>query len=306
MSKSQKKSKDKLELQFHSKESTLSVRQFSIHESISGLFSVEVVARSQKADIDLDSIVGKRASLRLDTGKAKVKDSVRYWTGICSHMELAHSETSSGGIKAESTYVLHIVPALWLLSQRTNFRIFQHKNVPDIVDELLEDWKDWKIDAAWKLDRSKYPKLEYKVQYDENDFDFLARIVAEAGIAFTFPDNNKDGSKVTFCDNLHALSPRKDKLKFVDNPNQASELEFIADVELRHEVNAGAYVIRDSDFRKPTFGLYGKSTTAPKPEDKYEIFDYRPGAFVAEVKDGGKDTPVADGNGVARHDPIFG
>jgi len=306
MSKSQNKSKNKLELQFHSKESTLSVRQFSIHESISGLFSVEVMARSEKADIDLNSIVGKQASLKLDTGKAKVKDSIRYWTGICSHMELAHSETSSGGVKAESTYVLHIVPTAWLLTQRTNFRIFQHKNVPDIVDELLEDWKDWKIEATWKLDRSKYPKLEYKVQYDESDFDFLARIVAEAGISYNFPDNNKEGSKLTFCDNFHALSPRKDKLKFTDNPNQASELEFIADVELRHEVNVGAYVIRDYDFRKPTFGLYGKSTAAPDPESKYEIFDYRPGAFVAEVKDGGKDTPVADGNGVARHDPVFG
>jgi len=53
-----------LELAFECGESSLSVRHFRIDEAISKLFTVKVVARSPAADIDLEKIVGRPASLR--------------------------------------------------------------------------------------------------------------------------------------------------------------------------------------------------------------------------------------------------
>ncbi len=292
----------KLELKFHSGESSLSVRQFSITEAVSELFAVEVMARSPKADIDLESIVGKSASLRIDLGKKHVKDGVRYWTGLCNHIELIHAEQGRGE-QGLSTYSLRIVPDLWLLSQRTNYRIFQHKSIPDIVDDLLEPWK---IKPVWKVDRSKYTKFEYKVQYGEADYDFMARLLTEAGIAFTFPDDNDNGSRVTFSDSLNENKPRANKLRYVDQPSQAAESEFITELDLTHEAKSGQVTIRDFDFRNPKFNLSGTAKVDQKPEDNYELYEYRPGGFLRQTEKPSSDTPQADGKGAPRHDPQFG
>src|ERR1044071_1297138 len=104
-----------LELSFESKEGSLSVRRFAVHEGMSSLFSVSVWARSPNDDIDLETLVGRKAELRMASGSRFVFGSgARRWTGVCSHMELVQAEST--GL---STYYLRIVPRLWLLTQRT-------------------------------------------------------------------------------------------------------------------------------------------------------------------------------------------
>ena len=82
-----------LKLTFACGEDSLSVRDFSVSEAVSGLFRVEVLARSKKHDIDLEQLVGKEASLRIDSGKKHVGDGVRFWGGLCRHVEQLQAET---------------------------------------------------------------------------------------------------------------------------------------------------------------------------------------------------------------------
>src|SRR5262245_38550351 len=123
-----------LELSFASKQDTLSVREFAVREQISGLFDVQVIARSELDDIDLDSIVGHGAAFKIVTGIRNTLVPSRVWTGICSHMEQLQPEPSRSGAKALSTYHLRIVPAFWRTTLRKNSRIFQHKTIPEIVE----------------------------------------------------------------------------------------------------------------------------------------------------------------------------
>jgi len=279
----------------------LSVRRFSVHESISSLFSISVWARSSNPSVDLEAIVGGPASIRVTSGyKFARLGGARLWTGICNHIEQVQAEVSDKGL---STYLIRIVPTLWLLTQRRNYRIFQHRNIPDIVGALLDEWG---IRPDWQIARESYPKLEYKAQYGESDYDFFCRLLEEAGIAFTFPDDDNLGSKVTLSDALHQSEPRPGgPVIYVDNPNQASEREFVTRVRLSHEVRPGAHTIRDYDFRNPGFALFGEGPKAASPEDRYEQYHYKPGAFLVET---GKsaETPVADDKGVARHDQKAG
>jgi type VI secretion system secreted protein VgrG len=288
-----------LDLSFESGESSLSVRRFTVHEAISSLFTVSVWARSKNESIDLEGLVGKGAGLRIVAGyKWALGGGARYWTGICSYIEQVHAEPT--GL---STYYLRIVPKLWLLTQRKGHRIYQHLSIPDIVDKLLGEWT---ITPTWDIDRGSYPKLEYKVQYGESDFSFMSRLIEEAGIAFTFPDNDAKGSLLTFSDKLQSGQARSGPpVHFVDNPNQAAEKEFVTHVRIAHEVKPGASTFRDYDFRNPAFQLFGEATKAPAPEDKYEQYTYDPGAFLIEGAKGG-DTPTADDKGVARYEQKYG
>ena len=160
----------------------LSVRRFSAAESTSALFTVSVWVRAANPEIDLEAIVGKEASLHVVQGaRFTLGMGSRTWKGVCAYAEQVQAEPT--GL---STYYLRIVPRLWLLTQRQNYRIFQHLSIPDIADQLLAEWS---IEPEWHIDRGQYPKLEYKVQYGESDYAFLCRLLEEAGIAFTFADD---------------------------------------------------------------------------------------------------------------------
>ena len=275
----------------------LSVRRFSAQESASSLFSVSVWARCANAEIDLEAVVGKEASLHIIHGtRFTAGMGSRMWKGVCAYAEQVQAEPT--GL---STYYVRIVPKMYLLTQRRNYRVFQHINIPDIVDKILGEWS---VEHDWKADRGKYPKLEYKVQYGESDYSFVSRLLEEAGIAFVFADPGASGTKLTLDDKLHARDARP-TLPFSDNPNQASEKEFITHVKLSHEVRPGAHTIRDYDFRNPGYPLFTEAPKAKAPEDFYEQYQYKPGALLIE-KGGEGGTPVADDQGTARYVEAYG
>src|SRR6185503_3093456 len=288
-----------LDLTFASGETSLSVSRFSVHEGISSLFTVSIWALSDNPSIDLESIVGKDASFHADSGSASSPlGGSRLWTGLCSYMQLARAEPAG-----KSTYHLRIVPRLWLLTQRRGYHIHQHVSIPDIADRILGDWS---ITPVWQIARASYPKLEYKVQYGESDYDFLSRLLEEAGIAFTFPEDPVNGSRLTLDDKLHAGAPRATPpLPYADHPSGAPGNEFVTQVHLGHDVRPGAHAIRDDDFRNPGVKLLGEADKAPAPEDRLEQYDYQPGAFLVQTG-GPPDTPADDDKGVYRYDQPFG
>jgi type VI secretion system secreted protein VgrG len=114
-----------LELTLASDESSLSVRRFSVHEAVSSLFTVSIWARSENPAIDFEAIIGKPASFRLERGVAHARTGARLWTGVCSYIEQVRAVQPAPGQSALSTYHLRIVPELWLLTHRRNYRVFQ-------------------------------------------------------------------------------------------------------------------------------------------------------------------------------------
>src|SRR4051794_22308292 len=189
-----------LDLTFASGESSLSVSRFAVHEGVSGLFTASIWALSDDPSIDLDTIVGRWASFRAASGSTfSPLGGARLWFGVCSAMRLAKGESAG-----KSTYQLTIVPRMWLLTQRRGYRIFQHVSIPDIVDQILAEWN---LTPDWRITRGNYPLLEYKVQYGESDHAFLSRLLEEAGIAYTFPEDGVS-SRLTLDDQLHAGAPR--------------------------------------------------------------------------------------------------
>ena len=286
-----------LQLSFASGEDSLSVRRFVIHEAVSSLFSVSVWARSRNPSIDLSALVGQPAGLRIESGVRFVLKNDRIWSGLCAYAEQVEAEPAPN----LSTYLIKIVPMLWLLTKRSGHRIFQHLSVPDIVDALLAEWR---IVPTWEIDRGRYPKLEIKIQYGESDFTFVTRLLEEAGISYFFEDT-ADDTKLVFRDEPQAKSPRPDALPYVEHANEASEKEFAHRVQIGHEVRPGAFVLQDYDFRRPALKLGEEATKAAAPEDRHEQVRYEPGSYLAEIGAGGA-TPIGDDKGVARYDFGYG
>ncbi len=286
-----------LELSFASGESSLSVRNFAVHEAVSSLFMLSVIARSESPSIDLESIIGQTANMRVGNGRSEE----RLWTGIVNNIEQVQAAQPGVAGRELSTYSIRIVPKLWLLTQRTNYKIFQHMSIPDIIDALLAPWD---VECAWEVSRGSYPKLEYRVQYGESDFNFMSRLLEEAGINYTFPNDGK-GSTLTFSDKLESNPERPGgSLPYVDNPNQSAVPTFVTRVRLSRAVRPGAFTVRDYNFRNPAFDLFGDAPKTTGVESMLEQYIYHPGASLIEGGKGG-GTPTADAKGVARHDHSF-
>jgi type VI secretion system secreted protein VgrG len=300
-------------LSFDSGDTSLSVRSFRVEDAVSRPFTASVTAVSPN-QIDLETIVGRGAALALDAGFAGGRHDTRRWGGVCQHIEQVKAEPT--GL---STYELRIKPTLWLLTQRRGYRVFQHLSIPDIVDRVLSPYA---ITPTWQIDRGRYSKLWYKLQYGESDYAFFCRLLEEAGIAFTFVSSDASGAagaaggvaagtQLVIGDALEKAAPRTPALTWTDNPNTAVKQEQVTELHLSHEVRPGAYTIRDFDFRRPAFGLSGEADRAPAPETELEQYRYEPGAFLIETSRSAAvppagDTPAADDKAIARYDDKLG
>jgi type VI secretion system secreted protein VgrG len=281
-----------LELSFASKETSLSVRSFSVEHPASGLFEIGIIAASPLDDLDLDAFVGLGASFRLGAS-ASPDAATRAWTGVCAHMEQVEAE--SAGL---STYYLRIVPALWRATRRKNNRVFQHLTLPEIAGVVLGEWG---IVPVLELDASSFPRFEYRVQYAETDFAFLSRILEEAGITYVFRDPDLSANTKEEPETKLVLSTDLDRhdariggpILFFNGNNPPANKEIISSVKLAQEVRAGRLTLRDYDFRsRPDLELIAEARTLSAIEDKLEIYDYVPGAFLVEpVSMGSQATP---------------
>jgi type VI secretion system secreted protein VgrG len=104
--------------------------------------------------------------------------NLRY--GIVSEVDLEGSFSFDERVFARLR--VRVQPRAWLLTQRRNSRIFQHKYVHEIVSAVLFESG---VRHRWDL-QNTYPRRIYCTQYEETDYDFVRRLFAEEGILFYF------------------------------------------------------------------------------------------------------------------------
>ncbi len=278
----------------------LDVRRFVIREAVSEPWVVDVVALSPDPSLDLFAIIGRAATFRIESALEGARVPERRWEGVCRHAVLVQAEPT--GL---STYRFEIVAALWLLTQRSDNRIFQHLRAHELAALVASRWLV--ESAAFAVDASAHPPLPFKVQYDESDYAFFSRVLEEEGIAFTFPPDDQGQPHLTLGDRLHAGPPRE-PIAYEAKPTHIADQEAISEVRFADEVRPGAFTLRDHDLRAPGFPLFAEAKNAPAPEDRLEQYLYRPGRFLQEIVHDpagpppATGTPAADDPRIVRHD----
>jgi type VI secretion system secreted protein VgrG len=283
--------KHNLELRTNTQES-FEPREFSVKEKVNELFEVDLVVTAMNPTIDFDAIVGHPASFRIHIGNT----GVRSWNGLCSRLDQVRTDAT--GL---STYRMGIVPPMWLLTQRRNYRMFQQQSEIDIVLQVLAEWH---IEPVVRLDKSSYKKRAYRVQYAESDYSFVCRTLEGAGITFFFEQVDEQ-VQLVLTDTPHLAEPRTIPLRYHDNPNRPQETSVITSVRLGQKVRPGRYTVRDNDARlPPNYPLMASARVGEgQIDDLLERYHYVPGAFLFETEKG-EDTPVADDRGKYRSDHV--
>lgn len=152
------------------------VHAFTGREALSEPYSFDVVVTAETAaDEEVERLaLGQRAMLTWNVGAAP-----RAFRGVVAAVRLEEVHE----LRRSVQYHVRFVPRLWFLRRRRRSRIFQGLRVPEIVDAVL---REAGISTRWQLSR-EYPVREYATQYEESDYRFVSRLLAEAGIYFYFP-----------------------------------------------------------------------------------------------------------------------
>lgn len=260
------------------------IRNIIATDAIGELFEIRLFLRSMDPNLPLDSFVREEARFQI---ALSAMSPGRSWVGIVREMALM--ETQPAG---QSTYELVLVPFIWRLSERINFRVFQHKTAFEIVKLLCDEWN---VPVAPPLLSETHPTLEMRVQYGESDLNFVQRLLEEEGLDFYFDPKGL----LVVSDALQQGPKREGALRFVDLPQLSPSTAYVWTLSFSEALRSTAFAFRDHDYRvalEPP--VEGTAALEAPASPSLEVFGKRFGSVLAEEKSTG--LKVADAYGVAR------
>lgn len=201
-------------------------------------YTIEVVGNASvltgREYIDLHDLIGTLAKVTLDELGTK-----RYING---QVIRAIRGERHGRYDA---YTLILRPWLWFATRGKNSRVFQKKTVKEIVTEVLEPYKG---DSKWKLANTSLPKLEYCVQYEESDFDFVSRLLEDHGIYYFF-DHEEGGHTLVLVDDMGKHYPLPgESVKSMAWSNKFDGQDRMTHWHSLEEARASKAAVRDYDY----------------------------------------------------------
>ncbi|MDH4417008.1 MAG: type VI secretion system tip protein TssI/VgrG [Acidovorax sp.] len=252
----------------------LQFRKLDGTEALNELYSLDIDLVSPSKGVDPKALLGKAVSVVVETeGLGK-----RYLSGLVTHFGM------QGQDHRWASYKLRLRPWLWVATRKTDFKIFQHMTVPDIIMEVLGKYG---FPIEKKLTRT-YRTWDYCTQYGESDYNFVARLLEHEGAYYYFTHSAGSHTLVLADDIVgsHGPLPGGHVIPFYP-PGKAAvgEKEHFHAWELTQEVQPGRHYNDDYDFKKPRADLSNMRQNPPGHEhDKYEIYEW-PGGYT-EFPDG--------------------
>ncbi|UVL80602.1 type VI secretion system tip protein VgrG [Pseudomonas putida] len=167
------------------------VVSFKLKEALSQPFTLTLELISFEHDVDFGHLLDKPVLFTIWDGERPV----RYVHGLVS----SFSQGESG---FHRTYYHALVePQLARARLRSNWRIFQHKTAPQILELMLKRQGITQYQFGTGFN---YHPREFCVQAGETDLDFFARIAAEEGLVYRFEHTEKH-HKLIITDRLLTL-----------------------------------------------------------------------------------------------------
>jgi len=257
----------------------LAVIEFEAREGLSTPYRVELVfTAASDIVVEAAELLGQPAALVVHQG-----DDIRYLHGILSEL----SRWNAGGGPQRNRYRAVLEPRFHQLRHTRRSRIFQQKSLPEIIQAVLDAGQ-----VKYSLDlQASYSPRDYCVQYRESDYDFVSRLMEEAGIFYFFRHEQGEHELVLGdSPSVHTPILGEPLLPFRDPAGMAADEECVYDMAGKLEVVPGAVALRDFDFVRPSLDMTVDSQDSGG-DAALEVYDYPgkyedpgPGQDVAKIR----------------------
>jgi type VI secretion system secreted protein VgrG len=246
----------------------LKLLRFAGREAISEPFKYELrlygsSTLSSDGALDTDHILGQSVTVSLVTGGTTV---VRYFNGIVT--EFAHL----GHNERYHEYRAVLRPKFWLLTRRSDCRVFQKKSTPQIFADVAAG-------LTHRLALSgHYDPWDYRVQYRESDFDFVNRLLEHEGIYYYFEHSNGK-HEVVLTDDVGKLTGAAgyDEVPYyaATETQTQRDRDHLKSWLVHNSFQPGGFASTDYNFETPGAAVRGASPAKGRTDSsQYEIFEY--------------------------------
>ncbi|MFJ7809981.1 type VI secretion system Vgr family protein [Pseudomonas asiatica] len=263
------------------------VVSFELDEMISSPFQLKLELISFEDEVDFGQLLDKPVLFTIWRGERPL----RYVHGLVS----SFSQGETGFYRTR--YRALVEPVLARAGLRSNWRIFQQKTVPQILELMLKRQGIARFEIK---SMGEHQVREFCVQAGETDLDFIARLAGEEGFVYRFEHTPKHHLLV-ITDRLLALAQiSRSALKADDEDDDFFDEDDIGPDQVLYRANSGGdqarpclrrlryseqvrtarQVQRDYTFTNPQYRQEhraGDSSITHQSRD-YERFDY-PGRY---------------------------
>ena len=247
---------------------TLTFLSMTGREDLGKPFEYTVNLVSDDPNVKLGDLLGQPLVVHLELSDGEL----RHFHGLVTEVDFVEDAG------ATATYRAQVRPWLALLANTTNCRIFQSMSIPEIVKQIFRDRGFTDFEESLSAD---YAKADYIVQYRESDYNFISRLLEEAGIYYYFR-HTADAHTLVLADSqgAHKRTPGCEQLPY--RPADAHRTrtdDYVDGWRLTQKITPGVLALRDFDFEKPNADL-SASLSAPHDHARadYEVYDY-PGDY---------------------------
>ena len=227
-------------------EEELVLSRFTGQDGINQLYEYRVEAVSMTAEIDLTQLIGTHAHVAFHS-KTRAP---RMYDGI-----IAEAETRGMG-DSGYMYAFTLRPWLWLCDQRKNQRIFHNKTVVEIVEEVFGDWTGASNPLFENRLTGDFPTLEYTVQYNETDKNFICRQLERFGINYCFEHSEGAHTLVLIDDPMSFSAIDGEVRDYLSNPDSHNHGdEHFWEWTSGRGLRTGAIRLTDFNFKTPNAAM---------------------------------------------------
>ncbi|APX11587.1 type VI secretion system Vgr family protein [Tateyamaria omphalii] len=244
----------------------LLAEKLTVNEHVSALFEITVSVRSKQPEIAPDQLLGKPVDVSVELSQEPPVR--RTWNAIVT--DLIAGPRASRGLRS---YQLVLRPALWMLAQKSDCRIWLDKSATEIAEILCAEHGLPAPVTAGVVD--PVPRQHYSVQWNETDLDYLMRRLQEDGLFFFW--QHEAGAH-----DLHIASHAAGYLTALEGDG---DVRFAAGSTDRNHINRfettfryipGSHAGRDWNFTTPGMvpGAAAPGLVTLPKNGGYELYEY--------------------------------
>ncbi|HDD9276520.1 TPA: type VI secretion system tip protein VgrG [Escherichia coli] len=232
-------------------------------ESISDVYTYEIKCFSKTDHHSLDKLHGTRLSCEI--GEQYNSLPSRFIHGVITKVIYNYDHSM------QHTCIIVLQPEIAELETGKRTRVWSNIKPSDIVRTIL---KDSLFEPPQVILYKEQALLEYKIQYQESDLDFMNRVLSDAGIYYFFV-HNKDKHIMTLADDP-ASHPKAsyDKLKYLPGEKlKKSNNGYISEWSVTENIKCPAVALsgyNESNVSEITIKSESKLTDVKSSKGIYE------------------------------------
>ncbi len=275
-----------------------------VNEGVSQLFEIRLSVRAKKEAVKPEELIGRLVdvSVEVSQGDGEEGSGVRRpFNGLVT--ELHEGPPITRGLRS---YAMTIRPQMWLLSRRSDCRIWMDKTTVEIAETLFSEHGIPAPDTSGII--TPPPAQHYSVQFNEPDLDYLLRRFEEDGLFYWF--SHEDGShKLHVADSANGWlgpSPSAQGEGKVRLAQGSSDRNHINDWARRFSYVPGQRAGADWNFETPSMvpGSMTPSLVQMPDATKRELYEYP--SRIKTVAEAERAQKLRTQATEADHDRVFG